>query len=112
KAVCAQRLLPALPEVGVGMIPATEVLLNTPIVREKIRDGFDEDIPAIINASTGEGMRSVTYSLAELVKAEMVGVQTAMAYAPNQSALDSALKGVEVKAQTLVHRVRAAGKGS
>ncbi|MBX3376026.1 MAG: PilT/PilU family type 4a pilus ATPase [Phycisphaeraceae bacterium] len=112
RAVCAQRLLPALPEVGVGMVPATEVLLNTAIVREKIRDGFDEDIPSIINASIHEGMRSMTYSLAELVKAEMVAVQTAMAFAPNQSALDSALKGVEVKAQTLVHRVRAAGKGS
>jgi twitching motility protein PilT len=112
RAVCAQRLLPALPEVGVGMVPATEVLLNTAIVREKIRDGFDEDIPSIINASIHEGMRSMTYSLAELVKKEMVAVQTAMAFAPNQSALDSALKGVEVKAQTLVHRVRAAGKGS
>jgi twitching motility protein PilT len=112
RAVCAQRLLPALPETGVGMVPGTEVLLNSPVVREKIRDGFDEDIPSIINASVHEGMRSMTYSLAELVKKEMVAVQTAMAFAPNQSALDSALKGVEVKAQTLVHRVRAAGKGS
>lgn len=110
KAVCAQRLLPALPDakLGIGMVPATEVLLNTPIVREKIRDGFDEDLPAIINSSTAEGMRSFTFSLAELCRKEWVSVQTAMAYAPNQSALDSALKGLEVKAQTLVHRVRAA----
>jgi twitching motility protein PilT len=110
KAVCAQRLLPALPDakLGIGMVPATEVLLNTPIVREKIRDGFDEDLPAIINSSTAEGMRSFTFSLADLCRKEWVSVQTAMAYAPNQSALDSALKGLEVKAQTLVHRVRAA----
>ena len=106
RAVCAQRLLPALPEVGVGMVPATEVLLNTPTVREKIREGHDEDIPAIINTSTAEGMRSFTYSLAEMVNKEWVDVQTAMAYAPNRDALDSAIKGVEVKAQTLVHRVR------
>lgn len=112
RAVCAQRLLPAIPETGLGMVPATEVLLNSPVVREKVRDGFDEDLPSIINASTNEGMRSMTFSLAELVRKEMVAVQTAMSYAPNQSALDSALKGVEVKAQTLVHRVRAAGKGS
>lgn len=107
KAVCAQRLLPALPETGVGMVPATEVLLNTPVVRDKIRDGQDEDIPAIINASVAEGMRSFTYSLAELCKKEMVSIHTAMAFAPNQNALDSALKGLEVKAQTLVHRIRA-----
>ena len=111
RAVCAQRLLPALAETNIGMIPATEVLLNTSIVKEKVRDGFDEDIPSIINASVHEGMRSITYSLAELVKKEQVSVQTAMSFAPNQSALDSALKGLEVKAQTLVHRVRAAGKG-
>jgi twitching motility protein PilT len=106
KAVCAQRLLPALPETNIGMIPATEVLLNTATVREKIREGYDEDIPSIINSSTGEGMRSFTFSLAELVNKELVSVQTAMAYAPNRDALASALKGVEVKAQTLVHRVR------
>ncbi len=111
KAICAQRLLPAQPELGIGMVPATEVLLHTPTVREKIRDGFDEDLPSLINAGTTEGMRSFTYSLTELVKKEMVSVQTAMAFAPNQSALDSSLKGVEVKAQTLVHRVRGAGKG-
>ena len=107
KAVCAQRLLPALPETNIGMIPATEVLLNSPTVREKVREGYDEDIPAIINSSTAEGMRSFTHSLAELVNKELVTVQTAMGYAPNRDALASALKGVEVKAQTLVHRVRA-----
>jgi twitching motility protein PilT len=112
KAVCAQRLLPAVPEIGVGMVPATEVLLNTAVVRDKIRDGFDEDIPAIINGSIHEGMRSFTHSLAELVNKDMVTMQTAMAYAPNRDALASALKGVEVKAATLVHRVRAVGRGS
>lgn len=108
RAICAQRLLPALPETEFGMVPATEVLLSNAVVRDKIRDGEDEDIPAIINGSIPDGMRSFTYSLAELVKAEWVGVQTAMAYAPNQNALDSALKGLEVKAQTLVHRIKRA----
>ncbi len=108
KAICAQRLLPALPDAGVGMVPATEVLLTSPVVRDKIREGQDEDIPAIIGGSIADGMRSFTYSLAELVKKEHVSVQSAMAYAPNTSALDSALKGLEVKAQTLVHRVRSA----
>jgi twitching motility protein PilT len=108
RAVCAQRLLPALPDAGIGMVPATEVLLNTPVVRDKIREGQDEDIPAIISSSIPDGMRSFTHSLAELVNKEWVAIQTAMAFAPNQNALDSALKGVEVKAQTLVHRVRKA----
>ncbi len=106
RAVCAQRLLPALPDTKLGMVPATEVLLNTAVVRDKIRDGQEEDVPAIINGSIADGMRSFTFSLSELVKKEWVALQTAMAYAPNQQALDSMLKGVDVKAQTLVHRVR------
>ena len=79
-----------------------------PAIRDKIREGQDEDMPAIINASVHEGMRSATYSLADLVKKEWVSLQTAMSYAPNQQALDSAIKGLEVKAQTLVHRIRTA----
>ena len=52
-------------------------------------------------------MRSFTYSLAELVNKEMVAAHVALSYAPNRDALTSALKDVEVKASTLVHRVRA-----
>ena len=107
KAVCAQRLLPAVPEYEVGLVPATEVLLNSPVMREKIREGEDKDIPAIINTSTGEGMRSFTHSLAELVQKDVVAMQVALDFAPNQEALASILKGVDVKAQSLVGRVRA-----
>jgi hypothetical protein len=38
-------------------------------------------------------MRSFTFSLAELCKKEWVSVQTAMSFAPNQNALDSAAQG-------------------
>ncbi len=107
RAVCAQRLLPTVDEYEVRVVPATEVLLNTPIVVERIREGQEADIPSIINASIHEGMRSITKSLAELVNKGAVSARVAMAYAPNRDALDSELKGVEVKASTLVTR----GKG-
>jgi twitching motility protein PilT len=110
RAVFAQRLLPALPETKLGVVPATEVLINSPSVREKIREGFDEDLPAIINQSIPDGMRSFTYSLTELVKREQVALQTAMGFAPNREALDSALKGVEVRASTMVSRIRKTGE--
>lgn len=106
RAICAQRLLPAVEGFEVGTVPATEVLLNSPTVAEKIREGEDEDLPAVINSSAAEGMRSFTYSLTELVKKDWVATRVAMDYAPNRDALASALKGVEVKAQTLVSRVR------
>ncbi|MCE2652456.1 MAG: PilT/PilU family type 4a pilus ATPase [Planctomycetaceae bacterium] len=112
KAICAQRLLPAaegfVDEEGkqVGIVPATEVLINTPIVRDRIKEGQDGDFPAIINSSIPDGMRSFTYSLAELVKEEKVAKRVAMEYAPNRDALDSAIKGVQVKTQMLVGKIK------
>jgi twitching motility protein PilT len=109
RAVCAQRLLPAQASHSVPVAPATEVLLNNAIVRELIRDGEDEDLPAALNAGAGDGMRSYTDSLAEMVEKEIVSLQTAMEYAPNREALSSRLKGVQVRSQGLVKRVGGRG---
>jgi len=103
KAVCAQRLLPG---VEGGMVPATEVLISNASVREKIREGYDTDIPGIVNASIPEGMRSFTHSLAELVEQDRVTTTVALDYAPNREALKSRLKGVQVKESMLVNRLR------
>ncbi len=112
QAVCAQRLLPANKDStgGAGVVPATEVLLANAVVRETIREAEDANIPAIINSSTSEGMRSFTHSLAELVNKDWVTMATAMEYAPNREALSSVLKGVEVKASTLTGKIKAGGK--
>ncbi len=105
KAVCAQRLLPANKDVaGVNAVPATEVLLSNPSVRESIKKGDDADIPAIIAASRQDGMRSFTDSLAELVETEMVTVATAMEFAPSREMLSSRLKGVQVRSATMTGR--------
>jgi twitching motility protein PilT len=107
KAICAQRLLPANREVaGAAAVPATEVLLNNPSVRESIREGEDTNIPAIISASRQEGMRSFTDSLAELVETEMVSLTTAMEYAPSREQLSSRLKGVQVRSTMMTGKIR------
>jgi twitching motility protein PilT len=108
QAVCAQRLMPANKDAtgGVGVVPATEVLLNNPVVREKIREGEDGDLPSIVANSREDGMRSFTQSLAELVENEMVTLNTAMEFAPNREALQSILKGVHVRADTGVGRIK------
>ncbi|MBI5863328.1 MAG: PilT/PilU family type 4a pilus ATPase, partial [Planctomycetes bacterium] len=71
KAVMAQRLLPAI-DPNVLRVPATEVLLGTPIVKEKIREAEDSDLPEIVAGSKGEGMHSFTAALAELVEKDLV----------------------------------------
>ncbi len=111
KAVCAQRLLPATTDtkgLTAKVVPACEILLGNPTVRDKIRKGEDEDLPAVVGRNE-EGMQSFTYALAELVKKEWVALSTALDFAPNRDALLSSIKGVEVKSATLTGRVRAGG---
>ncbi len=100
RAICCQRLLPGI-EKGTR-VPATEVLLNNSIVKDRIRTEQDKDIPAIINQSTEEGMRSFTHSLAKLIDEELVHYDTAMEYAPNREALASKVKGIQAASQGLV----------
>jgi twitching motility protein PilT len=78
KAVCAQRLLPANKErVPSGVVPATEVLINNSVVREKIREGEDDDLPTIVRSSEADGMHPFASSLARLVEEEKVALNTA-----------------------------------
>ena len=81
-------------------------------MREKIREGEDSDLPAIICCSRADGMQNFTIALADLVEKEWIDLQTARGFAPNRDALDSMLKGVEVKAATLVGRIKAGGGGT
>ncbi|MFH1746321.1 MAG: PilT/PilU family type 4a pilus ATPase [Planctomycetota bacterium] len=105
KAICAQRLLPAIDE-KISRVPATEVLLGEGIVKEKIREAEDADLPEIISGARESGMRNFTHSLAELVEQGLVFTDVAMEYAPNREQLVGLLRGIKSSAQSLVHRVK------
>jgi twitching motility protein PilT len=105
KAVLAQRLIPCVKK-DVQRVPATEVLLNTPTVADKIRDAEDEDLPAVLHGSEGEGMHDFTTSIARLVEGDWVDLRVAERYAPNIDALRSKVRGISVKADTLISRVK------
>ena len=104
KAIMVQRLLPGIEEGK--RYPATEVLINNSIVKEKILHEEDEDIPAILHACRDEGMRDFTQSLYELVKKEWVTREVAFDYAPNREALRSRLKGIDTAGDGLISRVK------
>lgn len=104
KAIMCQRLLPGIKEGS--QFPATEVLINNSVVKDKIMREEDDDIPAIINQSLRDGMRSFTKSLCELIEEEKVHYDTAMEYAPNREALASAVKGITTTSEGLVGRIR------
>ncbi len=104
KAIMCQRLLPGIEENS--RFPATEVLLNNSIVKEKIVREEDGDIPAIINQCGAEGMRSFTQSLCELVETEKVHYDTAIEFAPSREALASAVKGIKTSSQSLIGKLK------
>jgi twitching motility protein PilT len=106
RAILCQKLLPGIVEGS--RYPATEVLLRNSTVRDKILHEEDDDLPAIIAGSEGEGMRSFTTSLCELIETEKVHYDTAMEFAPSREALASAVKGIKASAQGLVSRTRGA----
>ncbi len=104
RAILCQRLIPGI-EAG-KVYPASEVLINSPVVKDKVRNEEDEDLPAIIAQSEHEGMRSFTHSLVELIEMERIHYDTAMEYAPSREALQSSMKGIKASAQSLVGRIR------
>lgn len=110
RAVCAQRLIPALPETSLGVVPACEVLIANSTVREKVREGQDDVLPAIV-ARNEEGMQSFTHALAMLVEKEWIAMATALDYAPNRDALASKLRGVKVQAESMVGKIKRPGQG-
>jgi twitching motility protein PilT len=103
-AIMCQRLVPGAEE-GTRY-PATEVLLNNAIVKEKISHELDEELPALLHACREEGMRNFTHSLCELVNGGKVARDVAMDFAPNREFLDSMLKGIGGAASGLVGRAR------
>ncbi len=87
-------------------VPATEVLLRNSTVADKIREGLDDDLPAVMAGCASEGMHDFTTSLTELVEKDWVDLRVAERYAPNVEALRARVRGIAVKAETLVSKAR------
>ncbi len=100
-AILCQRLVPTIDK-KIGRAPATEVLINNASVKDKIRHGEEDDLPMIVASATAEGMRNFTQSLAEMIEKELIYYDTAMEYAPNRDALESAVKGIKVSQQSII----------
>lgn len=75
-----------------GLIPACEILINTPAVSNLIREGKIHEIPIVIENSREIGMISLNRYLAELVKKGEIDIETARAFSLNPSELKFLIK--------------------
>ncbi len=82
--VVSQRLLPRIKG---GLIPACEVMINTPAIANLIRENKIYEIPMVIETSAEMGMISLDRYLANLIRAKEVDLETALIYSLNPTEL-------------------------
>ena len=90
-AVMSLRLLPR--KSGKGMVPACELLLSTPRVRELLYEGKVSELSRIVEAGLEEGLVSFNHSLRELVQHDLVELEVALAASDRPEELLLALRG-------------------
>ena len=76
---------------GAGMVPAVEILLCTPAVRNLIRENRTFEIPNVIETSRGLGMTTLDASIAELCFNGMITREDAVSRAAHPAAMEQAL---------------------
>jgi twitching motility protein PilT len=81
--VISQRLIPRIKG---GLIPACEIMINTPAVANLIRENKIHELPLIIETSFELGMVSLNRSLANLVRAKEISLDNALLHSlePNE----------------------------
>jgi twitching motility protein PilT len=82
--IVSQRLVPST---NGKVVPACEIMLNTPAISNLIRDNKIYEIPLVIETSSESGMVSLNRSLSELVRKGMVTMENASKFSNNQREL-------------------------
>ena len=90
-AIMNQMLLPSEEE-SVGVIPATEVFINTPSVRQYLKEKDKESQLSDVIKEGHDGMHSFNMSLARLIKEGHIGITQAKACSHNPQELEMLVK--------------------
>jgi len=79
---------------GAGRIPACEILVTTPTVREFIRSGRVEQMPSAIHDGAMYGMQTFTQALYQRYRQGEVDLEEALRYADNPEELQLAVREI------------------
>lgn len=83
--VFSQRLIPSIKG---GLVPAYELLINTPAVGNLIREKRTHEIDTLIETGLEHGMISMNRSLVELVRAGEITIDDAKVFSTNPNGLE------------------------
>lgn len=90
KAFISQRLLPR--EDRAGLIPAIEILLNTPLMAELIFSGRIKEIKSVMTRSSDQGIITFDSSLFDLYESGKISYETAIRHADSANNLRLKIK--------------------
>lgn len=82
--IVSERLVP---RISGGRIPACEIMMANPAVKNLIREAKTYQIDLVIETSTQEGMASLNRSLIDLVRRREISLETAEIYSLNPAEL-------------------------
>ncbi|MGB2579012.1 twitching motility protein PilT [Elusimicrobium simillimum] len=91
KGIVSQRLMPGTKG---GMVPAVEVMVDTPQIKKLIAEGRIGDIQKNIAAGDYYGMQTFDQSLLQLYRDGKIEMETALAYSTSPDGLMLAIKGI------------------
>ncbi len=91
QAVVSQQLLPT---VDGGIVPAFEIMILTPAIRNMIRESKIHQLDGVIAASANEGMVLMDTSILNLYKNGIVSKKTALSYATNVEMMEKRINGM------------------
>jgi twitching motility protein PilT len=86
--IFSQRLVP---RISGGLVPACELLINNNAVANLIREKRTHEVQTVIETGTEEGMIDMNRSLADLVRAGEVTVESAYTHSLNPKSLERLL---------------------
>ena len=107
KAVISQRLVPGMKG---KLACAVEVMVNTPYIKELLRDGNFNEIKEIMEKGDTAGMQTFDQSLYNLYKTDKISIKNALAYADSSTNLEWKINfGGEQKKQDTRHNLNQQG---
>lgn len=92
--ICTQQLLPTVD--GTGRIPACEILVPTPAVRNLIREGKTHQIYSVMQTGFQYGMQTMDTALADLVRRGKITKDLALRRSSSPEDLERLLIGKKV----------------
>ncbi len=92
-AIVCQRLIKSE---KAGVVPAVEVLINTPTVNKLLENNKLETIPDAVETGADDGMQNFNQAIHKLISAGFITEEEGMKYATNPGQLRMSLQGINL----------------